>query len=90
MLVTRRKERISPTSINNPMQLMIKRLRRLNPRIINTAQLRRSSIAHWLKQDNLRQGQYLAGHKYVSPTQGYQSTTLDDPKGELQGYRPMS
>jgi len=46
--------------------------------------------AHWLKVNNLRQVQYLAGHKYVSSTQRYQLTTLDDLKGELQKHHPMS
>jgi len=90
LLVTGRKQRISPTNINNRMQLMIKQLRRLNPRVINAAQFRSSVIAHWLKANNLRQVQYMAGHKYVSSTQRYQLSTLDDLKGELQKHHPMN
>jgi len=90
LLVTGRKERISPTNINNRMQLMIKQLRRLNPRVINAAQFRSSVIAHWLKANNLRQVQYMAGHKYVSSTQRYQLTTLDDLKSDLQQHHPMN
>jgi site-specific recombinase XerD len=71
------------------MQGMIRQLRRLNPRVINAAQLRSSVIAHWLKGSNLRQVQYMAGHKYVSSTQRYQLTTLDDLKSELQKHHPM-
>jgi integrase/recombinase XerD len=47
-------------------------------------------IAHWLKANNLRQVQYMAGHQYVSSTQRYQLTTLDDLKGELQKHHPMN
>jgi len=90
LLVTGRKERISPTNINNRMQLMVKQLRRLNPRVINAAQFRSSVIAHWLKANNLRQVQYMAGHKYVSSTQRYQLTTLDDLKSDLQQHHPMN
>jgi len=90
LLVTGRKERISATNINNRMQLMIKQLRRLNPRVINAAQFRSSVIAHWLKANNLRQVQYMAGHKYVSSTQRYQLTTLDDLKSDLQQHHPMN
>jgi integrase/recombinase XerD len=90
LLVTGRKQRISPTNINNRMQGMIKQLRRLNPRVINAAQFRSSVIAHWLKANNLRQVQYMAGHKYVSSTQRYQLTTLDDLKSDLQQHHPMS
>src|SRR6185437_2571086 len=90
LLVTGRKQRISPTNINNRMQGMIKQLRRLNPRVINAAQFRSSVIAHWLKANNLRQVQYMAGHKYVSSTQRYQLATLDDLKSDLQQHHPMS
>ena len=90
LLVTGRKQRISPTNINNRMQGMIKQLRRLNPRVINAAQFRSSVIAHWLKANNLRQVQYMAGHKYVSSTQRYQLTTLDDLKSDLQQHHPMN
>jgi integrase/recombinase XerD len=90
LLVTGRKQRISATNINNRMQGMMKQLRRLNPRVINAAQFRSSVIAHWLKANNLRQVQYMAGHKYVSSTQRYQLTTLDDLKSELQQHHPMS
>jgi len=90
LLVTGQKQRISPTNINNRMQGMIKQLRRLNPRVINAAQFRSSVIAHWLKANNLRQVQYMAGHKYVSSTQRYQLTTLDDLKSDLQQHHPMS
>jgi integrase/recombinase XerD len=89
LLVTGRKQRISPTNINNRMQGMMKQLRRLNPRVINAAQFRSSVIAHWLKANNLRQVQYMAGHKYVSSTQRYQLTTLDDLKSDLQQHHPL-
>lgn len=90
LLMDGRKQSASPTNINNRMQGMMKQLRRLNPRVINAAQFRSSVIAHWLKANNLRQVQYMAGHKYVSSTQRYQLTTLDDLKSELQQHHPMS
>jgi integrase/recombinase XerD len=71
------------------MQYMLKQLRQLNPRVINIAQFRSSVITHWLRGSNLRQVQYMAGHKYVSSTQHYQLTTLEDLKGELQKHHPM-
>jgi integrase/recombinase XerD len=89
LLTLSRKQPASPTNINNRMQGMIKQLRQLNPRVINAAQFRSSVIAHWLKANNLRQVQYMAGHKYVSSTQRYQLTTLDNLKSELQNHHPM-
>ena len=90
LLLTARKGAISPTHIYNRIQYMLRELRQLNPKVINAAQLRSSVIAHWLKGHHLRQVQYMAGHKYVSSTQRYQLTTLDDLKSELQQHHPMS
>jgi hypothetical protein len=42
-----------------------------------------------LKANNLRQVQYMAGHKYVSSTQRYQVSNLDDLKNELWQHHPM-
>jgi integrase/recombinase XerD len=90
LMVTAGKRPISPTNIYNRIQYMLHQLRQLNPRVINAAQLRSSVIAHWLKGNNLRQVQYMAGHKYVSSTQRYQLTHLDDLKSELQHHHPMN
>lgn len=80
----------SNRNISNRMQHMIVQLRRLNPKVINANQIRNSVITFWLQRYNLRQVQYMAGHKYVSSTQRYQLTTLDDLKGDLQKHHPMS
>jgi len=90
LLLTAPKGAISPTHIYNRIQYMLRELRQLNPKVINAAQLRSSVIAHWLKGHHLRQVQYMAGHKYVSSTQRYQLTNLDDLKSELQQHHPMS
>jgi integrase/recombinase XerD len=90
LLTCGKKQGISPTNINNRMQYMLGQLRQLNPKVINAAQFRSSVITHWLRSHHLRQVQYMAGHKYVSSTQRYQLTTLDDLKSELQQHHPMS
>jgi integrase/recombinase XerD len=90
VLIRGKKQGVSPTNINNRMQYMLGQLRQLNPKVINAAQFRSSAIAHWLRSHHLRQVQYMAGHKYVSSTQRYQLTTLDDLKSELQQHHPMS
>jgi site-specific recombinase XerD len=90
LLTCGKKREISPTNINNRMQYMLGQLRQLNPKVINAAQFRSSVITHWLRSHHLRQVQYMAGHKYVSSTQRYQLTTLDDLKSDLQQHHPMS
>jgi site-specific recombinase XerD len=57
--------------------------------VINPKQIRSSVITHWLRQNNLRQVQYMAGHKYVSSTERYQVNNLDDLQNELKEHHPM-
>lgn len=75
--------------ISNRVQHMFDQLKRLNPKVINAKQIRSSVITHWLRKNNLRQVQYMAGHKFVSSTQRYQLDHLDDLKNELQQHHPM-
>jgi site-specific recombinase XerD len=81
---------ISEKNINNRLKHMFSQLKQLNPKVINAKQIRSSVITHWLRKDNLRQVQYMAGHKYVSSTQRYQLNNLDDLKNELQHHHPMA
>lgn len=85
-----RKKQISEKNINNQLQYMFGQLKQLNPKVINAKQIRSSVITHWLRQNHLRQVQYMAGHKYVSSTQRYQLGNLDDLKNELQQHHPFS
>jgi len=83
------KEPISERNINNRIKYMFDQLRKLNPKVINAKQIRSSVITEWLRSNNLRQVQYMAGHKYVSSTQRYQLSNLDDLQNELQDHHPM-
>ena len=80
---------VSERNINNRLQYMFKQLRQLNPRALNPKQLRSSVITFWLRQNNLRHVQYMAGHKYVSSTERYQVNNLDDLQNELKEHHPM-
>jgi integrase/recombinase XerD len=80
---------VSERNINNRLQYMFKQLKQLNPRVKNPKQLRSSVITFWLRQNNLRQVQYMAGHRYVSSTQRYQVNNLDDLQNELKEHHPM-
>jgi len=80
---------ISARNIDNRIKYMFGQLKQLNGKVINAKQVRSSVITHWLRQNNLRQVQYMAGHKYVSSTQRYQVNNLDDLQNELQQHHPM-
>ena len=84
-----RKKEVSERNINNRIQYMFNQLKQLNPKVISAKQIRSSVITEWLRKNNLRQVQYMAGHKYVSSTERYQVNNLDDLQNELQQHHPM-
>ena len=84
-----RQKILSLGNIKNRIQYMFDQLKRLNPKMINAMQIRNSVITEWLRKNNLRQVQYMAGHKYVSSTERYQTNNLDDLQNELQQHHPM-
>ena len=84
------KKEVSERNINNRIQYMFIQLKQLNPKVISAKQIRSSVITEWLRKNNLRQVQYMAGHKYVSSTERYQTNNLDDLQNELQQHHPMS
>jgi integrase/recombinase XerD len=87
--VEKRKTPVSERNINNRLQHMFKQLKQLNPKLISAKQIRNSVITEWLRKNNLRQVQYMAGHKYVSSTERYQVNNLEDLQNELQLHHPM-
>ena len=90
LFIEQKGKELSERNINNRIKYMFDQLRKLNPKIINAKQIRSSVITHWLRTNNLRQVQYLAGHKYVSSTERYLTSNLDDLQNELQQHHPMS
>ena len=80
---------LSDKNVKNRVQYMFDQLKKLNQKVINAKQIRSSVITEWLRKNNLRQVQYMAGHKYVSSTERYQCNNLDDLQNELQQHHPM-
>lgn len=69
-------------------RLMIQ-LRQQNPQVLNAKQIRASVIVKWLKRYNLREVQYLAGHRYISSTEGYLHNEMEGLKEEVQQFHPI-
>ena len=65
-------------------------LRKLNTKYKHAKQLRQSVITEWLKEKNLRTVQYMAGHRYVSSTERYKTTNLEDLKEALNKHHPLT
>jgi len=64
-------------------------LRKINPKVKNAVQIRQSVITEWLKEKDLRLVQYMAGHRYVSSTERYQTSNLEDLKEALARHHPL-
>jgi len=60
-----------------------------HPRFINFLQVRASVISLWLKHYNLRQVQYMAGHRYVSSTEAYQVNNIEELQEDINKYHPI-
>lgn len=76
--------------IKNSLLHLFRDVQKINPGIMNAAQIRRSVIIYWLKTCNLREVQYMSGHKYVSSTERYQTNNLDNLQSKLERYHPLN
>ncbi len=76
-------------SLTNTLLHLNHALRKINPKLKNAIQIRQSVITEWLKEKDLRTVQYMAGHRYVSSTERYQTNNLEDLKEALTKYHPL-
>jgi integrase/recombinase XerD len=77
------------TNLKNSVHHLFRAIKRINPAIKSAKQIRASVITHWLKTHNLRQVQYMAGHRYVSSTERYQLNDLEGLKDQVDKYHPL-
>jgi len=68
---------------------ILKRLKKINHKVININQLRASVICNWLGQYNIRRVQYLAGHKYISSTESYKQNNLESLHEAINQFHPL-
>lgn len=76
------------SKLKNTLSELMKRLKKQHNYFKNARQLRGSRIALWLKDYNLREAQYMAGHRYVSSTERYQQSHTEDLQKALDKYHP--
>lgn len=76
--------------VKNSLHHLFRALKKVEPQISNANQIRQSVIVYWLKNHNLRQVQYMAGHKYVSSTERYQQNNIEDLQKEVSKYHPLN
>jgi integrase/recombinase XerD len=76
-------------SINAVIFGIIKCLRSNNSNVFNALQIRKSVIVNWLKTNNIRQVQYMLGHKHISSTEEYKSSDVSSLRSALEHHHPM-
>jgi site-specific recombinase XerD len=76
-------------SFSNLMTQLMRNVKKLNPMVKNAQQIRASVITKWLKNHNLREVQYLAGHRYISSTEGYLQNDMEELIEEINQYHPL-
>lgn len=77
-------------NIKNSLLHMFRKIRKENPGIMHPKQIRASVITNWLKNYNLREVQYFAGHKHVYSTERYQLNQLDNLQRKIDKYHPLN
>jgi len=68
---------------------IVSQAKKLNPEIIDSRQIRTSVIMNWLKTNNIRQVQYMAGHKSIRSTEQYRQQDLSDLTKQLELFHPL-
>ncbi len=68
---------------------LIYTLRKQHPWFKNFLQVRSSVISLWIKEKNIREVQYMAGHNNIISTQRYVRANLDELKEQLGKFHPL-
>jgi len=77
------------SKFHNVIHKLLPQLKKLNRNIESVNQIRTSVITVWLKSYNLREVQYMAGHRYVSSTEAYLINDLEDLQEDINKYHPI-
>lgn len=68
---------------------IVEQAKKNHTEIIDSRQIRTSVIMNWLKQYNIRQVQYMAGHKSIRTTEQYRNQDLTDLTKQLELFHPL-
>lgn len=75
--------------LENSLMRLMRAVRMLNTSIKNPKQIRASVITYWLKIHNIRQVQYMTGHRYVSSTERYRTDHLESLQEQIDALHPL-
>ena len=69
---------------------LAKQIQHIDKKFLKFTQIRVSVITSWLKTQNLRKTQYMAGHSNISSTEYYLSNNLDDLTENIHKLNPFN
>lgn len=78
-----------PGKIHAVLYWLFRQLHKMDQQVRNTQQIRASVIVQWVRQYNIRQVQYMAGHKHISSTERYRQQDLESLQDALLKYHPI-
>ena len=76
--------------LQNAIQKLLQKLKKKHKEIESLKQIRASVITNWLRNYNLREVQYMAGHRYVSSTESYLINDLESLQEEVNKHHPIN
>ena len=72
------------------IEALTKKLRKINQKVNNVHAIRGSVIVLWSYKYNLREVQYMAGHKRISTTERYQQQDLEELQNTIAKFHPIN
>ena len=75
--------------LSNQGVKLCKALMKINPKVRNCHHLRGSRISFWVRNLDIREAQYLAGHKSVAGTELYRLVNIEDLQNQVNKYHPL-
>ena len=75
--------------IKDAMRELLRELKQEHEYLNSFTQIRVSVISQWVKEKNIREVQYMAGHASIYSTQRYIRANMDDLKDELSMFHPL-
>jgi integrase/recombinase XerD len=75
--------------VENSLRELMDTMKKRNPELKHQTHIRTSVISHWVKEKNLREAQYLAGHNSINSTERYKKIDLRNLLENLKRYHPL-
>ncbi|MDG5490595.1 hypothetical protein [Psychroserpens sp. SPM9] len=69
---------------------LFKRLKRINYKVKDVKQIRASVIVYLLNSNNIREVQYMAGHRFISSTERYLQDDLENLHEMIENLHPIN